>query len=51
MLAVLLIPVLRGLFSITLLPLDKLLETIILIFSPIIFVEIFKLLKINTINE
>ena len=51
MLVVLLVPALREIFSITLLPKEKLLETIILIFSPIVFVEIFKLLKINTIDE
>jgi Ca2+-transporting ATPase len=47
MLIVLFIPALRDIFSIALLPIDKLLETVSLIFAPIVVVEIFKLFKIN----
>ena len=51
MFVILLIPALRGIFSIPVLPMDNVLETILLIFLPIVVVEIFKLLKINTIDE
>ena len=47
MLAVLLIPALRGIFGIVELPADKLIETICLVFAPLLIVEIFKLFKIN----
>lgn len=47
MLIILFVPALRGIFSIPVLPVDNILETILLVFSPIVFVEIFKLLKIN----
>ena len=47
MLVVLFIPALRDIFSIAILPKDKILETICLVFSPIAVVEIFKALKIN----
>ena len=47
MLVVLFIPTLREIFSLAVLPKDKLIETIALIFSPILIVEIFKKLKIN----
>ena len=47
MLVVVLIPPLRNVFSIPVLPTENILETILLIFSPIVIVEIFKLLKIN----
>lgn len=47
MIIVLFIPALRSIFSIAILPKDKLLETICLVFSPIVIVEVFKLLKIN----
>ncbi|MBO5398127.1 MAG: calcium-translocating P-type ATPase, PMCA-type [Clostridia bacterium] len=47
MFAVLLIPVLRDIFGIVLLPAEKLIETICLVFTPVVIVEIFKLLKIN----
>ena len=48
MLVVLFIPALREIFNITALPIDKIEETILLVISPIVIVEIFKLLKINT---
>ena len=47
MLVVLFIPALRGIFDLVVLPKDRLIETICLIFSPIVIVEIFKKLKIN----
>ena len=47
MFAVLLIPALRDIFGIVLLPAEKLIETICLVFAPVVVVEIFKLLKIN----
>ena len=47
MLVVVFIPPLRNIFSIPVLPTENILETIILVFSPIVIVEIFKLLKIN----
>ena len=50
MLAVLLIPQLRNVFRIVELPADKLIETIALVFAPLVIVEIFKLLKINQIK-
>ena len=51
MASVLLIPVLRNIFHLVLLPADKLLETIILIISPLFIVELMKLLKINTTKD
>lgn len=51
MFAVLLIPQLREIFSIVALPTDKLLETIALVVAPLVIVEIFKLLKINTTKD
>lgn len=47
MLIVLFTPVLRELFDLAILPMDKLVETICLIFSPLLVVEVFKGLKIN----
>lgn len=47
MFIILLIPSLRNIFSIPVLPMDNIIETAILVFSPILFVEIFKLFKIN----
>lgn len=47
MFTVLLIPALRDIFGIVLLPAEKLIETICLVFAPVVIVEIFKLLKIN----
>ncbi len=51
MLIILGIPALRTIFSIPILPTANILELIILIFAPIIIVEIFKLLKINTTKD
>ena len=53
MLCVLLVPFLQDIFSITNLfnyP-EKLLEVVGLVFAPLLIVEIFKLLKINSIKE
>lgn len=47
MLVVLFIPALREIFDLAVLPMDKLVETICLIFSPLLVVEIFKKLKVN----
>ena len=51
MLLILLVPGLRDIFSIPLLPRENVLELIGLIFTPILIVEIFKLLKINTTKD
>ena len=47
MLVILFIPVLRHIFSIPILPTANIIEIILLVFAPIVIVEIFKLLKIN----
>ncbi len=47
MFVILLIPALRGIFSIPVLPVNNIVEIIVLVFLPIVIVEIFKLLKIN----
>ena len=47
MFVVLFVPSLRGIFSLEVLPADKFFETVCLIVSPIVVVEIFKKLKIN----
>ena len=51
MFVILLIPGLREIFSIAQLPKENIVETILLVISPIIIVEIFKLLKINTTKD
>ena len=51
MLAILLIPGLREIFSIPVLPTQNVLELVGLIFAPLVIVEIFKFLKINTTRE
>ena len=48
---ILIIPELRHIFSIPILPIGNMLETILLIIAPIIIVEIFKLFKINTAKD
>ena len=50
MLVVPFVPSLRNIFDLENLPKDKLIETICLIFSPLLIVEIFKKLKINGKN-
>ena len=48
---ILLIPALRHIFSIPVLPVANLVEIICLVLAPIVIVELFKLFKINTIKE
>ncbi len=48
MFTVTLVPVLRGIFGIVALPLANIGETALLVFAPLVIVEAFKLLKINT---
>ena len=50
MFVILLVPGLREIFSIVALPAQNILEVVILVFAPILIVEIFKLLKINGKN-
>ena len=50
-LVILFIPALRHIFSIPLLPKDNIIELIILVLMPIVIVEIFKILKINTFKD
>ena len=51
MIIILMIPGLRNIFSIPVLPLTNILEIIGLVFLPLVIVEIFKLLKINTSKD
>ena len=51
MFTILFIPALREIFSIPILPTGNILELVLLVFAPIVIVEIFKLLKINTAKE
>lgn len=51
MLVILLIPGLREIFSIPVLPTENIIELVLLALAPLIIVEIFKLLKINTSKE
>lgn len=51
MLVILAVPVLRSIFSIPLLPTENMIELVCLILAPIVIVEIFKLLKINTTKD
>ena len=51
MLVILAIPFLREIFSIPVLPTQNIVELILLILAPLAIVEIFKLLKINTIKD
>ncbi len=50
-LVILFVPALRHIFSIPILPTQNILEIIGLVLLPIVIVEIFKLLKINTTKE
>ncbi len=47
MLVILLVPGLRQIFSVPILPVQNIVEIFALVFAPIVIVEIFKLLKIN----
>ena len=51
MFMVLLIPALRNIFGIPILPNTNILQIILLVFMPLIIVEIFKALKINASND
>ena len=51
MLVILFVPSLRNIFGIPALPISNIFEVLGLVFAPILIVEIFKLLKINTIKE
>ncbi len=51
MIVVLLIPALRTIFSIPILPIMNLIEIAVLVFMPIVIVEIFKLFKWNTTKD
>ncbi|MBR2744195.1 MAG: calcium-translocating P-type ATPase, PMCA-type [Clostridia bacterium] len=48
---VLLVPGLRHIFGIPVLPTENIIEIVALVFAPIVIVEIFKLFKINTVKE
>ena len=51
MFVILLIPGLRHIFSIPILPVENILEIICLVLAPVVIVELFKLLKINGTKE
>jgi Ca2+-transporting ATPase len=51
MFVVLFVPALRNIFSIPILPVDNILEIIGLVFAPIVIVELFKLLGINSLGD
>ena len=51
MFVILFIPALRHIFSIPVLPTANIIEIILLVFTPLVIVEIFKLLKINTTKD
>lgn len=51
MITILVVPVLRQIFSIWALPVENILEVICLVFAPIVIVEIFKLFKINSVKD
>ncbi len=51
MFVILAIPALRTIFSIPVLPTENILELIAVVFAPIVIVEVFKLLKINTAKD
>ena len=51
MLVILAVPVFRTIFSIPLLPTENIIELACLIFAPLVIVELFKLLKINTAKD
>jgi len=47
MLGIMFVPALREIFNIVVLPTQNLVEVVLLVFAPIVIVEIFKLLKVN----
>lgn len=50
-LAILLIPALRDIFKLAVLPKENIFEVIVLVLSPLVIVEILKLFKINTFKN
>jgi len=50
MFVVLLVPGLRDLFGIVMLPVENIIQTVCLVFAPVVIVEVFKLFRINTIK-
>lgn len=50
-LVILFVPALRDVFSIAELPKENIIETILLVFSPLVIVELLKLFKINTLKS
>ena len=51
MLIILFVPVLRDIFGLSILSVQNIIQVIILVFSPIVIVELFKLLKINATKD
>ena len=51
MFTILFVPALRDIFNIVVLPKENILEVILLVLSPLVVVEIFKKLKINTTKD
>ncbi len=51
MFVILFVPALRDIFSIVPLPIENLVEVILLVFAPLVIVELFKLFKINTSKD
>ena len=51
MLVILFVPALRHIFSIPVLPTASIIEIILLVFAPLVIVELFKLFKINTTKD
>ena len=47
MLVIMFVPALREIFNIVVLPTQNIVEVVLLVFAPIVIVEIFKLLKVN----
>lgn len=50
MFVILLVPALQNIFAIVPLPVENIIETVLLVVAPLVIVEIFKLFKINTIK-
>ena len=48
---ILLIPQLREIFSIPILPVGNIIETVLLIIAPVVIVELMKLFKVNTAKD
>ena len=51
MISILSVPLFREIFSVPILPTANIIELVGLIFAPVVIVEIFKLLKINTAKD